>query len=111
MGAYAREPRARKRGVGNMVETSDETTRERFATEIDRNFSVIASAGPGKTTEIPRRVLSIPRSKEGAELLPHLGVAPFPTRLANEMQQRARQVLLEENLRGEVQTAFNRAFF
>src|SRR5205814_6705434 len=32
-------------------------------------------------------------------------------RAADEMQQRTRQALLEQNLRQEVQTAFNRAFF
>src|SRR3954465_9804513 len=112
MGAYAREPRAGKRGVGNMVETSDETTRERFATEIDRNFSVIASAGSGKTTAITCRVLEIARSAAAETILPRLAVVTFTNRAADEMQQRARQLLLSEKKLGlAVQTAFNRAFF
>src|SRR5213593_4067249 len=94
-----------------MVKPRDESTRARFASELDRNFSVVASAGSGKTTAITQRVLSIARSPNAADSLPHLVVVTFTNRAADEMQQRARQALLEENLRPEVQTAFNRAFF
>src|SRR5437867_5251234 len=94
-----------------MVKPRDESTRARFASELDRNFSVVASAGSGKTTAITQRVLSIARSPNAAEILPHLVVVTFTNRAADEMQQRTRQALLEENLRQEVQTAFNRAFF
>ena len=45
------------------------------------------------------------------KILPRLVVVTFANRAADEMQQRARQVLLEDNLGAEVQTAFNRAFF
>src|SRR6266576_5735167 len=111
MGAHARKPRARERGVGNMVKPSDESARARFASELDCNFSVVASAGSGKTTAITQRVLSIARSANAVEILPRLVVVTFTNRAADEMQQRARQILLEESLRSEVQTAFNRAFF
>src|ERR1700681_4017759 len=111
MGANASRARARKRGVGNMVMPRDEAARAHFASEPDRNFSVIASAGSGKTTAITQRVLSIARSTTAAEILPRLVVVTFTNRAADEMQQRTRQALLEENLRPEVQTAFNRAFF
>ena len=94
-----------------MVKPRDESLRARFASELDRNFSVIASAGSGKTTAITQRVLSIAHSPHAAETLPHLVVVTFTNRAADEMQQRTRQALLEENLRPEVQTAFNRAFF
>src|SRR5206468_3390756 len=94
-----------------MVKPHDEHVRARFASELDRNFSVVASAGSGKTTAITQRVLSIARSPNAAEILPHLVVVTFTNRAADEMQQRTRQALLEENLRQEVQTAFNRAFF
>src|SRR5881398_3380281 len=94
-----------------MVKPRDERVRARFASELDRNFSVVASAGSGKTTAITQRVLSIARSPNAAEILPHLVVVTFTNRAADEMQQRTRQALLEENLRQEVQTAFNRAFF
>jgi hypothetical protein len=94
-----------------MVKPRDESVRARFANELDRNFSVVASAGSGKTTAITQRVLSIARSPNATEILPRLVVVTFTNRAADEMQQRTRQALLEENLRQEVQTAFNRAFF
>ena len=94
-----------------MVKPSDESVRARFASELDRNFSVVASAGSGKTTGIIERILSIARSPNAAEILPRLVVVTFTNRAADEMQQRTRQALLQENLGQEVQTAFNRAFF
>jgi ATP-dependent exoDNAse (exonuclease V) beta subunit len=94
-----------------MVKPRDEYVRARFAGELDRNFSVVASAGSGKTTAITERILSIARSPNAAEILPRLVVVTFTNRAADEMQQRTRQALLQEHLRQEVQTAFNRAFF
>ena len=94
-----------------MVKPRDESVHARFASELDRNFSVVASAGSGKTTGIIERILSIARSPKAAEILPRLVVVTFTNRAADEMQQRSRQALLQENLRQEVQTAFNRAFF
>jgi ATP-dependent exoDNAse (exonuclease V) beta subunit len=94
-----------------MVKPRDEFARARFASELDRNFSVVASAGSGKTTAITQRILSIARSPGAAEILPRLVVVTFTNRAADEMQQRTRQALLEENLRHEIQSAFNRAFF
>src|SRR5438309_2110727 len=111
MGADPSRARARKRGVGDMVTLSDESARARFADELDRNFSVVASAGSGKTTAITQRVLSIARSVNAAEILPRLVIVTFTNRAADEMQQRTRQILLEAKLGTEVQTAFNRAFF
>jgi len=55
-----------------MVKPRDESVRARFATELDRNFSVVASAGSGKTTGIIERILSIARSPNAAEILPRL---------------------------------------
>ena len=94
-----------------MVNPSDADLRERFANELDRNFSVVASAGSGKTMAITQRVLSIARSAKAVELLPRLVVVTYANRAADEMQQRARQILLADNLGADVQTAFNRAFF
>src|SRR5438309_8427461 len=94
-----------------MVKPRDECVRARFASELDRNFSVVASAGSGKTTAITQRILSLARSTNAAEILPRLVVVTFTNRAADEMQQRTRQALLQENLRPEVQIAFNRAFF
>src|SRR5438034_7254560 len=94
-----------------MVKPRDECVRARFGSELDRNFSVVASAGSGKTTAITERILSIARSPNAAEILPRLVVVTFTNRAADEIQQRTRQALLEQHLRQEVQTAFNRAFF
>jgi len=94
-----------------VVKPSDESARARFASDLSRNFSVVASAGSGKTTAITQRVLAIARSRDAVEILPRLVVVTFANRAADEMQQRARQILLEENLGTDVQTAFNRAFF
>ena len=94
-----------------MVKPHDEFARARFASELDNNFSVVASAGSGKTTAITERILSIARSPNAVKILPRLVVVTFTNRAADEMQQRARHALLEENLPHEVQTAFNRAFF
>ena len=94
-----------------MVKPRDEYVRARFASELDRNFSVVASAGSGKTTAITERILSIARSLNAAEILPRLVVVTFANRAADEMQQRTRQALFQENLRQDVHTAFNRAFF
>src|SRR6266699_7335259 len=111
MGADPSRARARKRGVGDMVRLSDESARARFADELDRNFSVVASAGSGKTTAITQRVLSIARAPNARETLPCLVVVTFTNRAADEMQQRTRQQILEEKLPAEVVNAFNRAFF
>ncbi len=88
-----------------MVKPRDESARARFASELDRNFSVVASAGSGKTTAITERILSIARSRNAVEILPRLVVVTFTNRAADEMQQPTRQAPQE------VQTAFNRAFF
>lgn len=89
----------------------DHSERSRFVEELDRNFSVIASAGSGKTRAITDRVLEIARSANAAQTLPQLVVVTFTNRAADEMQQRARQRMLDEHLPLEVQAAFNRAFF
>src|SRR5205085_1364820 len=109
--AHPQKPRAGKGRMGTMVNPSDTDARERFATELDRNFSVVASAGSGKTTAVINRVLSIARSTKAIEVLPRLVVVTYANRAADEMQQRARQLLLENNLSADIQTAFNRAFF
>jgi ATP-dependent exoDNAse (exonuclease V) beta subunit len=97
--------------MGKMVTPSDQEARKRFATELDHNFSVVASAGSGKTSAIIERVLSVARSTNAAENLPRLVVVTYANRAADEMQQRARQRILDEHRSPAVQTAFNRAFF
>jgi ATP-dependent helicase/nuclease subunit A len=89
----------------------DQTERDRFANEIERNFSVIAAAGSGKTYAITDRIVRIALSRKAEEILPRLVVVTFTHRAADEMQQRTRQRILEEVRVPEIHTAFNRAFF
>ena len=94
-----------------MIETADLEARQRFARELDRNFSVIASAGSGKTRAITDRIVELARSAAALERLPQLVVVTYTNRAADEMQQRTRQRILESGLPLEVIEAFNRAFF
>jgi ATP-dependent helicase/nuclease subunit A len=92
----------------------DENARQRFARELNRNFSVVASAGSGKTRAITDRVFQIARSSRALEWLPQLVVVTYTNRAADEMQQRARQQIVEDqklSKNPEVLEAFNRAYF
>ena len=91
---------------------ADEAARQRFVRELDRNFSVIASAGSGKTRAITDRILEITKNGPRAlEWLPQLVVVTYTNRAADEMQQRTRQLILEAGLPLETIEAFGRAFF
>ena len=94
-----------------MIETADFEARERFAREQDRNFSVVAAAGSGKTRAITDRIVELARSPSALERLPQLVVVTYTNRAADEMQQRTRQCILESGLPLEIIEAFNRAFF
>lgn len=94
-----------------MIEPVDLGDRERFARELDRNFSVIASAGSGKTRAITDRIVELARHAGALVQLPQLVVVTYTNRAADEMQQRTRQRILEAGLSLEVIEAFNRAFF
>src|SRR5499426_4469119 len=94
--------------MSNLV---DGSARQSFACELNRNFSVVASAGSGKTRAITNRVVQIAKSSLALEWLPQLVVVTFANRAADEMQQRARQRLLEAGASLEISEAFNRAFF
>jgi ATP-dependent exoDNAse (exonuclease V) beta subunit len=92
----------------------DGNARQRFACELGRNFSVVASAGSGKTRAITDRVLQIARNSRALRWLPQLVVVTYTNRAADEMQQRTRQQILEDpklSNKPEVIEAFNRAFF
>src|SRR5437773_4150152 len=101
----------RRRKQGNMIATVDQRARDRFALELSRNFSVIASAGSGKTRSITDRIVQIAKSARALDLLPKLVVVTYTNRAADEMQQRTREQILKANLPLEVIEAFNRAFF
>jgi len=89
----------------------DADARDRFTCELHKNFSVIASAGSGKTRAITDRVVEIATSPHALEWLPQLVVVTYTNRAADEMQQRTRQQILEADLSFDVVEAFNRAFF
>ena len=64
-----------------MTAIADEAARQRFASELDRNFSVIASAGSGKTRAITDRIVEIARAPQRAlEWLPQLVVVTYTNR-------------------------------
>lgn len=92
----------------------DGNARRWFGCELNQNFSVVASAGSGKTRAITDRLVQIARSPLALEWLPQLVVVTYTNRAADEMQQRARQQILEDrklSKNPEVIDAFNRAFF
>jgi ATP-dependent exoDNAse (exonuclease V) beta subunit len=94
-----------------MTDPQDQSERLRFATELDRNFSVVASAGSGKTRAVTDRIVQLAKSRDAIAALPRLVVLTFANRAADEMQQRAREEMLRARLEPEVLAAFNRAWF
>ncbi len=95
-----------------MSSPADQLQRDRFATELDRNFSVVAAAGSGKTTALIQRIVAMASDREHRlDWLPRLVVVTYTNRAANEMQQRTRAEILKTKPSVEVLSAFNRAFF
>lgn len=94
-----------------MNEPIDQAARHRFSSELDRNFSVVASAGSGKTRAITDRIVEIAKDPQTRDQLPDLVVVTFTNRAADEMQQRARQQIFAAGLDADVIAKFNRAFF
>ena len=94
-----------------MNDPHDQAQRDRFIRELERNFSVVAAAGSGKTRAITDRIVSLAQHEHAIEWLPSLVVVTYTNRAAAEMQQRARQSILDASVKLEVLNAFNRAFF
>src|SRR5690349_12418267 len=106
------DPSRIRAGRSQMRTIADEAARQRFVRELDRNFSVIASAGSGKTRAITDRILEVAKNGPRAlEWLPQLVVVTYTNRAADEMQQRIRRLILEAGLPLETIEAFGRAFF
>src|SRR5437773_6035346 len=101
----------RRRGRPHMNEPIERPNRERFVSELDKNFSAVAAAGSGKTRAITDRIVQIAKSGQARDRLPQLVVVAFTNRAADEMQQRARAEVLQAGVSLEVLAAFNRAFF
>ena len=81
-----------------MNEPIDQPNRERFVSELDKNFSVVAAAGSGKTRAITDRIVQIAKSDHALDWLPQLVVVAFTNRAADEMQQRARAEVLQAGI-------------
>jgi ATP-dependent exoDNAse (exonuclease V) beta subunit len=94
-----------------MTEPSDQAARDRFVQTLDRNFSVVAAAGSGKTRAVTDRIAQIGRAHDAVRMLPRLVVLTFANRAADEMQQRAREQILLGKPRPEILAAFNRTWF
>jgi ATP-dependent exoDNAse (exonuclease V) beta subunit len=95
------------------MEAGDQAARDRFAKTLDRNFSVVAAAGSGKTSAVTHRIAQIAQGNDAVTMLPRLAVLTFANRAADEMQQRAREQILRGKSppRPEILAAFNRAWF
>src|SRR4029077_6246505 len=94
-----------------MNEPIDQPNRERFVSELDKNFSVVAAAGSGKTRAITDRIVQIAKSEQARDWLPQLVAVALTNRAADEMQQAAIVELLQGGVPVEILSAFNRAFF
>lgn len=99
--------------IQKMNVPADQALRERFVNEIERNFSVIAPAGVGKTKAIVDRVVAIAtgNSEIARAALPRLVVVTYTNKAADEMHQRARNAIIAARVGLPVLTQFNRAFF
>lgn len=92
----------------------DQEARNRFAQEIDCNFTVIAPAGVGKTTAIVQRIVTFAKDYEYQALpskLSKLVVVTYTQKAADEMKSRAYEALLGNNYSTHKLQEFNKAFF
>src|SRR6201998_1671651 len=71
---------------------ADQEARERFKTELEQNFCVVAGAGSGKTTSIVERICQL--ALRDRSPLRRLGVVTYTKSAAIEFKSRARQQLL-----------------
>ncbi|MEM9400142.1 MAG: UvrD-helicase domain-containing protein, partial [Verrucomicrobiota bacterium] len=93
----------------------DQNARDRFTTELEQNFSVIAPAGVGKTHAITQRIVALAEAQDKAatqnEFLSRLVIVTYTNKAASEMQQRAREALLKTKVSARTISLFNQAFF
>ena len=91
----------------------DQAARDRFVRETGAGFSVIAPAGVGKTTAIVSRIatIAVHDQQRSTPMLPKLVLVTYTHKAANEMQERARQRLLEQTVDAQRVMQFNQAFF
>lgn len=75
------------------MELADISARQKFITETNRNFLVIAPAGVGKTTAIVERLTHLLISPDAASFAESIVVVTYTTKAANEFQTRTIQKL------------------
>jgi ATP-dependent exoDNAse (exonuclease V) beta subunit len=90
---------------------ADAFHRQRFVEVHDKNISVIAPAGVGKTRSLVDRIVQLAGQPHAEDLLPRLVVVTFSVAAAQEMQSRARVALRGARLKLGVQRAFQQTFF
>src|SRR5258708_5030835 len=88
----SRRTKRRRRPMNERL--SDQTARDRFHEEWDRNFAVSANAGSGKTTAISERLAAMALREGGTEQLKKTAVVTFTKKAAAQIGQRARAVLV-----------------
>jgi len=89
----------------------DQAERIRFVQEREKNISVIAPAGVGKTRSMIERIVHLAQQPDAETVLPRLIVVTYSVRAAQEMQQRARVAIREAAVTAKVQRAFQQTFF
>jgi ATP-dependent exoDNAse (exonuclease V) beta subunit len=90
---------------------ADQSARDRFAGEWDRNFSVTAPAGVGKTTAIAERVARMALAHNGKKFLPQLAVLTYTRKAAGEIRRRVEMRLRALGASGEIFTELGGVFF
>ncbi len=95
------------------IEFPDQFDRDQFVNCLDRNFSVIAPAGVGKTSAIVDRVVNLALTDlhRTDPLLPKLILVTYTRKSANEMFQRAQEKLYESSVSIDTLMHLNATFF
>ncbi|KAF0093543.1 MAG: UvrD/REP helicase [Puniceicoccaceae bacterium 5H] len=94
------------------MQLADQLSRDRFVAEHDRNFSVLAPAGVGKTTSIVNRIVSLAEyAAAQGESLRSLVVVTYTRAAADEMYQRAKYALVERGAGPRALGELGQAFF
>jgi ATP-dependent exoDNAse (exonuclease V) beta subunit len=91
----------------------DQHARDRFVHETDRNFSVIAPAGVGKTTAIVDRITHIlQQDHESSDpISPRLVLVTYTNKAANEMRLRAYEKLNQREDSAKTLPLLDQVFF
>lgn len=91
----------------------DQAERDLFRNEPEKNYSVIAPAGVGKTTAIVDRITNIAKTELSRKcpILPRLIVVTFTRKAAQEMHDRAQRQMLGSSGDYRVLRHLDQAFF